>query len=260
MSGANELTKKKLGRILTILRADYVNHRRASRCFKLAQVVSLFFVSFVLLFGSRSFVENKHCCLRTKFSTIFCFPRLDLFFCSHIWIELKNNRLLELQTKTSQLFFFLLTRLFLETVKFKDPRLVFVYRCSLRKIARHEEPEFSNASILNSMEKFVKTVNEMEETILVPSRLLDLSVGDATDAICQKAEKHGCANSIKDSLSKTDLYRLYNIVNQMKVELLWSQENPAEALAYDNQVKFCFSYNVLVSFLIVLAGNYNYMR
>ncbi|XP_001602152.1 uncharacterized protein LOC100118088 [Nasonia vitripennis] len=105
-------------------------------------------------------------------------------------------------------------------------------RCSLRRIARHEEPEFSNASILNSMEKFVRTVNEMEETILVPSRLLDLAVGDASDTICQKAEgKH----TIKETLPNTDLYRLYNIVNQMKVELLWSQENPAENLADEHQ-------------------------
>ncbi|KAJ8680709.1 hypothetical protein QAD02_016496 [Eretmocerus hayati] len=109
-------------------------------------------------------------------------------------------------------------------------------RCSLRKIARHEEPEFSNASILNSMEKFVKAVNEMEETILVPSRLLDLAVGDANDTICPKAGivKGGNVSgsgvtSIKDSLSNTDLYRLYNIVNQMKVELLWSQDSADES-------------------------------
>lgn len=98
-------------------------------------------------------------------------------------------------------------------------------RTSLRKIARHEEPEFSNASILNSMEKFVKTVSEMEETILVPSRLLDLSVGDTGDTICQNG-KHGA--TIKDTLANTDLYRLYNIVNQMKLELLWSQKSSDE--------------------------------
>ncbi|XP_043464256.1 uncharacterized protein LOC122499803 isoform X1 [Leptopilina heterotoma] len=92
---------------------------------------------------------------------------------------------------------------------------------SLRKIARHEEPEFSNASILNSMEKFVRTVNEMEDTILVPSRLLDLVVGDSTDIICEKGKS---GSNIKDTMANTDLYRLYNIVNKMKVELLWSQE------------------------------------
>ncbi|XP_032686639.1 uncharacterized protein LOC116851402 isoform X1 [Odontomachus brunneus] len=94
-------------------------------------------------------------------------------------------------------------------------------RTSLRRIARHDEPEFSNASILNSMEKFVRTVSEMEDTILVPSRLLDLSVGDAGDTVCMKGKR---GHTVKDALANTDLYRLYNIINQMKTELLWSQE------------------------------------
>ncbi|KYN33975.1 hypothetical protein ALC56_11789 [Trachymyrmex septentrionalis] len=102
---------------------------------------------------------------------------------------------------------------------------------SLRRIARHDEPEFSNASILNSMEKFVRTVSEMEDTILVPSRLLDLSVGDAGDTICMKG-KRGC--TVKDTLANTDLYRLYNIINQMKIELLWSQE-PTRGTVADDQ-------------------------
>lgn len=101
-------------------------------------------------------------------------------------------------------------------------------RTSLRRIARHEEPEFSNASILNSMEKFVRSVNEMEETILVPSRLLDLAVGDANDTTCPKPVKHG-QSSVRDTMNNTDLYRLYNIINRMKVELLWSQEDPTHA-------------------------------
>lgn len=83
----------------------------------------------------------------------------------------------------------------------------------------------------------MRTVNEMEETILVPSRLLDLAVGDASDTISQKSEKHG----VKDRLSNTDLYRLYNIVNQMKVELLWSQDNAAETPADELQVRFSSS-------------------
>lgn len=95
-------------------------------------------------------------------------------------------------------------------------------RTSLRRIARHDEPEFSNSSILNSMETFVKTVSEMEETILVPSRLLDLTVGDSDDRVPLKGKK---GSTIRDTLANTDLYRLYNIINQMKVELLWSQNN-----------------------------------
>ncbi|XP_015522207.1 mid1-interacting protein 1A isoform X2 [Neodiprion pinetum] len=98
-------------------------------------------------------------------------------------------------------------------------------RTSLRRLARHEETEFSNASILNSMEKFVRTVNEMEETILVPSRLLDLAVGDSNDTVSMKGKG---GSSIKDAMANTDLYQLYNIVNKVKVELLWSQESQEE--------------------------------
>ncbi|XP_012284394.1 uncharacterized protein LOC105701848 [Orussus abietinus] len=95
-------------------------------------------------------------------------------------------------------------------------------RTSLRRIARHEESEFSNASILNTMEKFVRTVNEMEETILVPSRLLDLAVGDSRDTVGAKGKRGA---SIRSSLVNTDLYRLYDMVNKVKVELLWSQKS-----------------------------------
>lgn len=106
----------------------------------------------------------------------------------------------------------------------------------MRRIARHDEPEFSNASILNSMEKFVRTVSDMEDTILVPSRLLDLSVGDATDTICMKG-KRGC--TVKDTLANTDLYRLYNTINQMKTELLWSQETTRRTEIDDHVLKTC---------------------
>lgn len=104
-------------------------------------------------------------------------------------------------------------------------------RSNLRRIARHDEPEFSNASILHSMEKFVKAVSEMEETILVPSRLLDLAVGDASDTVSQKGQ-----SNIKNTMPHTDLYRLYNIVTKTKLELLWSQKSNGEPQDDDDEV------------------------
>ncbi|XP_063973407.1 uncharacterized protein LOC135160611 isoform X2 [Diachasmimorpha longicaudata] len=104
-------------------------------------------------------------------------------------------------------------------------------RSNLRRIARHDEPEFSNASILHSMEKFVKAVNEMEETILVPSRLLDLAVGDASDTVSQKG-----LNNIKNTMPDTDLYRLYNIVTKMKLELLWSQKSNVDSQDDEDEI------------------------
>ncbi|XP_047359661.1 uncharacterized protein LOC124952974 isoform X1 [Vespa velutina] len=112
-------------------------------------------------------------------------------------------------------------------------------RTSLRRIARHDEPEFSCASILNSMERFVKTVSEMEETILIPRRLLDLAVGDAGDTIRLKA-----GNNVKETLANTDLYRLYHIVNQMKVELLWSKEDRIQSREEEDADKSVLVYQM----------------
>lgn len=105
----------------------------------------------------------------------------------------------------------------------------FCFRNCLRRIARHDETEFSNQSILNAMEKFVKSVNIMDETILVPCRLMDLKVGDAQDVTEETStKKHGQnakRENIKDLLSSADLFDLFNMLNSVKVDLLWAQSN-----------------------------------
>ncbi|NEU35767.1 hypothetical protein GN156_34490, partial [bacterium LRH843] len=57
----------------------------------------------------------------------------------------------------------------------------------------------------------VEAVQEMDETILVPCRLMDLQVGDASDK-----------TGLKGVDEKTDLYSLHSLVNCVKNELLWS--------------------------------------
>ncbi|XP_026758722.1 mid1-interacting protein 1-B [Galleria mellonella] len=72
-------------------------------------------------------------------------------------------------------------------------------RNTLRKIARHDDTEFSKQSILNDMEKFVKMVNTMDETVLVPSRLMNLpQEGD------------------------DDPFNMFAMLNELKTELLWA--------------------------------------
>ncbi|KAF3425503.1 hypothetical protein E2986_13368 [Frieseomelitta varia] len=95
-------------------------------------------------------------------------------------------------------------------------------RASLQRLIKHDVTAFSNTSILNSMERFIRTVREMEDTILIPSRLLDLTVGDSQDNL-QLEDKR--SSVIKATLANVDLYRLYNIINQMKIEVLWSQDH-----------------------------------
>ncbi|XP_073993726.1 mid1-interacting protein 1 [Rhodnius prolixus] len=80
-------------------------------------------------------------------------------------------------------------------------------RHCVRRVVPHKEASFSSGSIMKAMERFVEAVQEMDETILVPSRLMDLEAGDTGDTA-------GLASS-------TDLYGLYTMVNCVKNELLW---------------------------------------
>lgn len=83
------------------------------------------------------------------------------------------------------------------------------------------------------MEKFVKSVNIMDDTILVPCRLMDLKVGDEQDPA---ASKHNPKNkhSINTVLNSTDLFDMYNMLNNIKGDLIWGgqdhvEEKPAAA-------------------------------
>ncbi|EAL40412.3 osteocalcin 2 [Anopheles arabiensis] len=107
-------------------------------------------------------------------------------------------------------------------------------RNCLRRIARHDDQEFSNQSILNAMETFVKTVNMMDETILVPCRLMDRKVGDATDTVpvAPKAQHHGAHHgkksnrtSIREVLNTAELFQIYNMLKIVKVDLLWGRQD-----------------------------------
>nr|CAD7571657.1 unnamed protein product [Timema californicum] len=86
---------------------------------------------------------------------------------------------------------------------------------------------------MNAMEKFVKTVNEMDETILVPCRLMDLKVGDSGDTVKMTTSSckslagsiSGVASLNVHNMASTDLYSLYAMINSVKKELLWGQKN-----------------------------------
>lgn len=97
-----------------------------------------------------------------------------------------------------------------------------------------DEAEFSNQSIFSSMEKFVNAVQDMDETILVPCRLMDLKVGDATDSVPLPVEakphyKPGVKSArrvegFRDTMASADLYNLYTLVNSVKNELQWGMK------------------------------------
>uniref|UniRef100_A0A1B6CI15 Mid1-interacting protein 1 n=1 Tax=Clastoptera arizonana TaxID=38151 RepID=A0A1B6CI15_9HEMI len=115
----------------------------------------------------------------------------------------------------------MLTHDFISSVYKKSPtsKIMDNNRNCLRRIASHQETEFSSQSIMKAMEKFVQAVQDMDETILVPCRLMDLQVGEATDKVEVKFAQKG------DGIHLTDLHSLYSLVNCVKTELLWGANN-----------------------------------
>ncbi|XP_017096823.2 uncharacterized protein [Drosophila bipectinata] len=118
-------------------------------------------------------------------------------------------------------------------------------RNSRRRIACHDEQQFSKDSIVNVMEKFVKTVNIMDDTILVPCRLMDRQIGDSTDIIPATGKdstanqltlsssaqgKRGAVHSknVHEFLSASELFNLYNMLNSLKKDLLWTANQEDE--------------------------------
>lgn len=125
-------------------------------------------------------------------------------------------------------------------------------RNCLRRIARHDEKQFSKDSLVNVMEKFVKTVNSMDETILVPCRLMDRQVGDSTDII-QAPPKTSASyqiamqamNGVKgkhrqqtvhECLNSSELFNLYTMLNSLKNDLLWTRNEGSDDIdLYEKQ-------------------------
>lgn len=120
-------------------------------------------------------------------------------------------------------------------------------RNCLRRIARNDGQEFSRESIVNLMEKFVKTVNVMDETILIPCRLMDRTVGDSSDTVRDPVPKASSTpytkrkrTSVHESLNSAELFNLYNMLNGVKTDLLWgrnSEEQPEETVDHKSIAK-----------------------
>jgi hypothetical protein len=74
----------------------------------------------------------------------------------------------------------------------------------------------------------VKSVNTMDETILVPCRLMDLKVGDENDPTCPKKHNQKSKHGVQELLSSVDLFQIYNMLNNVKADLLWGQGQVTE--------------------------------
>uniref|UniRef100_A0A8D8XP06 Mid1-interacting protein 1-B n=1 Tax=Cacopsylla melanoneura TaxID=428564 RepID=A0A8D8XP06_9HEMI len=82
------------------------------------------------------------------------------------------------------------------------------------------ETEVSKQSVIKRIDDFVDAVSEMDSTILVPCRLMDMKVDDSITS--NKKTRENAA------LRDTDLYKLYTLVNNVKNQLQWGgKEIPA---------------------------------
>lgn len=77
------------------------------------------------------------------------------------------------------------------------------------RLNTHDElSDFSSQSVLCDMNKFIKTVNNMNETVMVPSRLLDLEI-KSTSKVPVMLRGGG------------DPYTFFNVINSVKNDLIW---------------------------------------
>uniref|UniRef100_T1JFY3 Mid1-interacting protein 1 n=1 Tax=Strigamia maritima TaxID=126957 RepID=T1JFY3_STRMM len=83
----------------------------------------------------------------------------------------------------------------------------------------HEPSEFSQQSILSGMDRFVQAVDNMDDVIMVPSRLLDMSSSENNE---------NSATAAPSAVVNTDLYSFYNMLNSVKTELIWGAANGSE--------------------------------
>ena len=73
------------------------------------------------------------------------------------------------------------------------------------------------------MNRFVHAVNDMDETIMIPSRLRDIPV----DGVQQPAKNGTTTQAVVPSQS-TDLYTFYSMLNAVKAELVRGPRSETE--------------------------------
>jgi len=82
---------------------------------------------------------------------------------------------------------------------------------SVRMNKTDELSDFSSQSILCAMDRFVKSVNNMNETVMVPCRLLDVNI-EPTEV------RHKVPTLLRGG---DNPYNLYNMLNSVKNDLIW---------------------------------------
>jgi len=94
-----------------------------------------------------------------------------------------------------------------------------------------KESNHSCGSLLSSIEKFVHTVDDMNETILVPCRLMDMKFDQPGSSGPLDAIGNGGDGSVAESkrllqnLNGVDFFQFYSMLNTVKNELMWGNKS-----------------------------------
>merc|ERR1712071_745668 len=79
--------------------------------------------------------------------------------------------------------------------------------------------EFSQQSVGFAMERFSRAVANMDDTVMVPCKLMDVPVGSDPE-LDQRVPRRSRA-MIRD-MQSADLHSLYSMLNSLKNELIWT--------------------------------------
>jgi hypothetical protein len=92
-----------------------------------------------------------------------------------------------------------------------------------RRMSRWDQSEanHSNGSLLSSMDRFVQTVDDMNETILVPCRLMDMKFDQSMVSEKEMDKESVIGKRLMANLNGVDLFQFYTMLNSVKNDLKW---------------------------------------
>ena len=88
----------------------------------------------------------------------------------------------------------------------------------------HTTSEFSQQSVVFAMERFSKAVANMDETVMVPCKLMDVPVGSDPDLDARVPRR---SRAMIRDMQSADLHSLYTMLNSLKNELIWGSRSNA---------------------------------
>lgn len=112
--------------------------------------------------------------------------------------------------------------------------------------------ERSQQSLLSAMNKFVQAVNLMDETVMIPSRLRDMSVPEKVNETTAVVPAHMNMNA--------DLHSFYQMLNAIKTELVRGEQETREPGDVNRQDEDEHAKQTAAVFRHHLSGLFNVLK